>query len=214
MSEPFRFCMRLSLQFVSHGKAHNALELWEKIKTVPESSLYHHTHRSLQGYQFLRPEPENDFAYWAEHVLGDSALGQALWRIDSRKYTFLGDLRTALADTVEPFVRPAEPQKKARPFYFVSTLDSSVTTPHAASTIKEMAETLIHVSPASLYMHLFESKLRLPPGENDFSLWLETECGDRALAEKVRGMDLAAKTLDEIRQDLIELFRSTETSQA
>lgn len=206
----FRFFTRLSLRFVRHEKAKNARELLEGVRAVPESSIYYHTHRFLQRHQFLVPEPANDFAYWAAAFLGHEPLGRALGAVNALHYASLEDLRAALIQAVEPFAAETTETTEGKTFQFLSARRWSIPTPHTAESFRDMAEGLRRVTVASLYLHIFEARLRLPPGENDFSVWLAREKGAADLAQKCREISLANKTLEDIRRDLIRLFENAE----
>ena len=51
-----------------------------------EGSIYYHTHRFLQAYHCLTPEPPNDFAYWITDVQNDVVLGERLSSIDTVQF--------------------------------------------------------------------------------------------------------------------------------
>lgn len=69
-------------------------ELLTGIQSVPDSAIYYRTHRFLHQQQSFSPEPPNDFAYWANNVLGDGALVQI-----TRKYS--GILTRSVAGTAQ-----------------------------------------------------------------------------------------------------------------
>jgi len=79
----FEFFTRLHLTQLLGLKAFNLPELLHYIRTVPRSSIYHHTHRFLQQHIYLSPEPPNDFAYWIMEDLGDERLREKLASIDT-----------------------------------------------------------------------------------------------------------------------------------
>jgi hypothetical protein len=211
---PFRFYTRLSLRLIGHEKAKNAGELMDGLKSVAESSIYYHTHRFLQRHQFLVPEPANDFAYWASAFLGHAPLGRALEAVDTLRFASLEDLRAALIRAVEPFAADKHEAAEGQHFQFLSARRWSIPTPHTAETFREMAEGLRRVTVGSLYLHVFEARLRLPPGENDFSVWLAREKGADDLARKCRAVSLTHKTLEDIRRELIRLFENAEDVRA
>ncbi len=203
---PFRFFTRLTLRFVGHERAKTPAELLSHLKSVKESSIYQHTHRFLESHQFLVPEPSNDFAYWADALLGHKPLSAALDAVDALRFSSLEDLRGALVRAVEPFASEGAGTTEEKAFRFLSARRWSVPTPHAASNFSEMAECLRRVGVASLYLHVFEARLRLPPGENDFSVWLAREWGATDLARECRAESLTFKTLEDVRKELIRLF--------
>ena len=62
------------------------------------------------------------------------------------------------------------------------------------------------VSLGSLYFHIFEARLRLGKGINDFSAWLEDSLEEKELAEKVARLDPYTYTLEGLRSSLIQLI--------
>lgn len=211
---PFRFFTRLTLRFVEHITTKSAGELLEGLKTAPETSIYYHTHRFLQRYQFLVPEPANDFSHWASTLLIHRPLGQALELVDPLHFSSVDDLRNALIRAVEPFAEDKIEAAEGKQFQFLSARRWSVATPHTANTFREMAEGIRRVTASSLYLHVFEARLRLPEGENDFSHWLLNERGAKALAQRCRAVGLKKRTMEEIRRELIELFDNAEDGHA
>ncbi|HTR80264.1 MAG TPA: DUF5752 family protein, partial [Bacteroidota bacterium] len=63
---------------------------------------------------------------------------------------------------------------------------------------------LTHISVNSIYYHVFDAKLRVEKGENDFSRWF-ADLGNAELAEKVRSLDPYTQTLESLRKKIIYL---------
>ena len=216
-ASPFRFFTRLALTQIRSEKAHTAEELLGGLRTLPDGVIYFHTHRFLHEHQFLVPEPMNDFAYWAEKIAGEPALAKGLSGVNPLRHSTLAQVRSALVAVVDAHVRKnpgRAPLPAEKAFQFMSARRFSIPTPHTAANLEEMVEALGRVTHASLYLHLFEAKLRLPPGENDFSVWLSADWGDPSLAEKIRGLDLSLHTLEEIKNKMVAFLRSSESSHA
>jgi hypothetical protein len=55
----------------------------------------------------------------------------------------------------------------------------------------------------SIYYHMFEARLRLERGQNDFSLWLDTSLGEKRIAEEISRLDPYTRTLDNLRTTII-----------
>src|SRR5574341_1684932 len=83
----FRFNTKFDQTILLGKKARNVAELIDGIWSVPDASIYFHTHKFLQQHHYLSPEPPNDFAYWVTNVLNEETLGEHLWR--DRKSTRL-----------------------------------------------------------------------------------------------------------------------------
>src|SRR3972149_10340350 len=191
--EPFRFHTRLNLSELTGLRAANVSELLELIKTVPGSSIYHHTHRFLQQHQYLSPEPPNDFAYWVSSVLGEPELGERLASIDIIQFSTIRSLREKIIDVIEKYLQhnPRTQTKyvhKGAEFHFVKSISFVFPTNYYAYDLKELAEILKKITIDSIYFHVFEARLRLEKNGNDFSLWIEKSFGDKKLAAKLSNL--------------------------
>lgn len=206
--EPFVFCSRLSLPLLTGVRAADLGELLGFLRNAPDPVVYHHTHRFLQQHQYLVPEPPNDFAYWATHMLQDDLLGERLAAIDTVRFTSLRELRDAFVSAIEERLR-ADGVRRVPPgkeFHFMSAVRFSLPTRHRAWDLREFGEGLKKVGISSLYLHIFEARLRPPLGVNDFSHWFKTELGEDALASRVAGLDPYTRTTEGLRSLLLALI--------
>lgn len=204
MSE-FRFYTKLDQTILLGIKARNVLGLLEGIRKVPEAAIYHHTHRFLQQHHYLSPEPPNDFAYWVTHVLGDNALGERLWSVDIVQFQSIAELREKFVAILEAHLAAKKRRTDCFPgeeFHFMASKTFVVPTPYVAHNLTEFAEMLGNVTINSLYHHVFDAKLRLKRGDNDFSRWFRS-LGKTELAEKIRHLDPYTYTLEGLRKDII-----------
>ena len=209
--EPFKFYTQVSIPELTGLKASNLQELLDLIKTVPGSVIYHHTHRFLQQHQYLSPEPPNDFAYWITGILGEEELGEALYSIDTIQYTSIRELRVEIVRTIENYIvkHQRSLHKFATPgeeFHFVKSVSFIFQTPYAASDLKEFQAVLQRVSINSIYFHMFEARLRIGQGTNDFSNWLEDGLSEKKLANKIASLDPYTHTMENLRNTLIKLI--------
>jgi hypothetical protein len=210
-NEPFRFYTRLHLSELTGLKASTAGELLELIKTVPGSSIYHHTHRFLEQHQYLSPEPPNDFAYWASNVLGEPELGERLASIDIIQFSTIRGLRDTIAQEIEDYFlcNPSVGTKTVRrgaEFHFIKSNSFVLPLDYCASDLREMADILKKVTIDSIYYHVFESRLRLEKAGNDFSLWIASSFGDKILADAISRLDPYTHTMEELRNTLVRLI--------
>jgi hypothetical protein len=206
-STEFRFSTKLDQTILLGKKAANVSELLEGIKTVPDSSIYLHTHKFLQQHHFLSPEPSNDFAYWVANVLNETVLGENLSSIDITQCHKISDLRNRFIEIIAAYLRCAYRPVAAPPgqeFYFMSSQTFVLQTAHVAHNLAEFKEILKKVSIHSLYYHVFDAYLRMEQEENDFSVWLR-RMGEKELADKVRSLDPYMDTLESLRQKIIRL---------
>lgn len=208
--EPFRFYTRVHLQELTGLKARNLRELLEQIKTVPGSVIYHHTHHFLQQHQFLSPEPPNDFAYWVTEALNEKELGEKLASINTCDFATIRALRERMVETIENFLagkrRGLENAREGDEFHFIKSVSFVLPTPYVANLLEEFALHLRKVTIHSLYYHMFEARLRLERGTNDFSLWLETSLGEKELAKKIARLDPYTHTMEGLRERILKLI--------
>jgi hypothetical protein len=209
--EPFRFYTRLHLTELTGLRASTLSQLLELIKEVPGSSIYHHTHRFLQQHQYLSPEPPNDFSYWVTDVLGEDELGERLASIDTMLYKTIRSLREKIAEVIEDHLKenPASKLRFTRTgeeFHFMKSVSFVIPTHYEVQDLREFAEVLKKITMDSIYFHIFEARLRLEKGTNDFSYWIETSLGDKELADKISRMDPYTRTLEDLRGTLIRML--------
>jgi len=213
-SEPLRLCTRLHLSELTGLKASTLSELLELIRTVPGSSIYHHTHRFLQQHQYLSPEPPNDFAYWVSNVLGEQELGEKLASIDIIQYSSVRGLREKIILVIEDYLRkhPSASKRFVNPgaeFHFIKSVSFVFPTNHIAHDLKELTDILKKITIDSIYFHVFEARLRLEKGKNDLSLWIENTIGDKPLADKIARLDPYTFTLEDLREKLVGLLEKS-----
>jgi hypothetical protein len=208
--EPFIFYTRLHLTELTGLRASNLGELLRLMREVSCSCIYHHTHRFLQQHQHLSPEPPNDFAYWVTTVLGEKRLGEKLASIDTVQFGSLSELRAAMIGVMESYLKeyPRAKKKfanKGEEFHFMETVSFFLPTPHMAYDLREFVEALHLITMDSIYFHIFEARLRLEKGVNDFSYWLETSLGENELAKQINRLDPYTYTMMDLKATIIKL---------
>ena len=205
----FHFYNRVHLRALTGIKIKNLRELLEHVKTVPGSVIYHHTHHYLQQHQSLTPEPPNDFAYWVTEALNENELGEKLTSINTCEFSSIRALREKIADTIEKHLEKSKHSLKeaneGQEFYLMRSISFVLPTPYSAQTLQEFVEILKKVSVHSIYYHMFEAKLRLEKGVNDFSLWLETSLGMPDLAKKIARLDPYTHTIEGLREKILHM---------
>lgn len=209
--EPFRFYTRLHLTELTGLRASTLNQLLALIKEVSGSCIYHHTHRFLQQHLYLSPEPPNDFAYWVNDILGEDALGERLASIDTMQFSKIRDLREKIVETIEDYLNKTPLAKlkfsnEGEEFHFIKSVSFVLPTPYLAYDLKEFAEALRKITVDSIYFHIFEARLRIERGHNDFSNWIATSIGDAQLANKISALDPYTHALEDLRKMLIEII--------
>jgi hypothetical protein len=203
----FHFKTKFDQTILLGKKARKVSELLEHIKTVPESSIYYHTHKFLQQHHYLSPEPPNDFAYWVSTVLSEDALGEGLSSVDVIQFSRIDDLRQSIVDVVERYLSSTTRNVEAPAggeFYFMALKTFVLPTPYTAHTLTDFKNFLKLTSVQSLYYHIFDARLRLEQGENDFSIFFR-KLGKDELAENILRLDPYTHTLEGLKQKIIKL---------
>jgi len=209
MSE-FRFYSKLDLTILLGKRACDAEQLLEGLESVPDTSIYYHTHKYLLQYHYLTPVPPNDFANWALTSLNDDVLGEQLSSIDIVQFESIGALRSAITDVVKSYLGKHPGKKRECPpgeeFHFMATQTAILPTPLIARTLEEFAVQISQLSLHSVYYHMFDAHLRLGRGENDFSAWFRS-IGKPELADEVRKLDPYLSTLEGLRTQIKALVK-------
>ncbi|MBI4436217.1 MAG: hypothetical protein HY590_02240 [Candidatus Omnitrophica bacterium] len=208
---PFQFYTRLSLCELTGLRAVTLSQLLKFLQTLPGSVIFHHTHHYLQEHQYLTPEPPNDFASWVGEVLGEKKLGEELAGVNTVAFPTIRALRERLIGSIERSLRahPFSYLRFAKPeeaFHFVKSVSVILPTPYRAKDLKEFAECVEATTLDSLYFHLFEARLRLERGRNDFSAWLEEDLSEAASAQAIASLDPYTHTMEELRQIILRLL--------
>jgi hypothetical protein len=205
----FHFHTKLDQTLLLGIKARNVQGLLEGLRQVPDASIYHHTHRFLQQHHYLSPEPPNDFAYWVSDVMGDDILGEQLSSVDLIQFSTIAELRAKFVGILENYIESLERvtvSPAGEDFRFMASRLFVLSTGLVARTLREFLEMLGQVSVNSLYYHVFDAKLRLGRGQNDFSEWFST-LGLTELAEEMRSLDPYTYTLEGLRKRILVLGR-------
>lgn len=206
---PFHFFTRQNLTYLTAKKAKNARELMAGIQTVPAASIFHHTHHFLQQYEFLSPEPPNDFAYWLSNVLKDSVLGEKLAAIDLRQFHRMEDIRRRLLEIMKEALGPDGGADRNVPpgaeFNFMIAQTFVLPTKYVAKDLTEFRDCLFRISANSIYYHMFESRLRNEREISDFSIWLQESLSENKLAEAINKLDPYTQTVEGLRRKLTRL---------
>jgi small-conductance mechanosensitive channel len=206
-TSPFHFYTRLHLRELTGLKARNLTELLNILKDMPDPVVYYHVHRFLEEHLYLTPEPANDFAIWINNTLGNDILGERLASIDIFNLPNIGAVKQRLIDTVQDYLRNY-PDSRTAPdeeeFHFIRSISYILPTPYIAHDLGEFVEILRKVTIDSIYFHIYEARLRLQKGTNDFSIWISDALGEKDLADRIANIDPYIYTLENLRQRIIE----------
>lgn len=206
---PFYFNTRITQVELLGRTAKNVKELWEGIKKVPHSSIYHHTHRYLEQHRYFSPEHPNDFSYWINTSLGLKKMGERIASVDIIQFSDIEELRKKFIDILEEYIRVTPNLRNCLPgeeFRFLSSKIFILPTPFIAHSLREFLDCLERVTIHSLYFHMFEARLRLKRPDNDFSCWFR-DSGFIELADRISRLDPYTYTLEGLRKRIITLVR-------
>lgn len=190
---------------------HNLPALLVGLETVPGSSIFYHTHQQYLAHHFQKPLFYNDFALWVSEAIHEDLLAERLAAVDLLSFSTIRDLR----ETIIALVRASLAESDWRPldcppgdeFHFCRSKSFPMPTNIVAHDIPEFFEKLPQVTTASLFYHFFEARLRLGHPTNDFSRWIADQ-GEPQLAHAIDRLDPYTRTLEELRDDIVELGRS------
>ncbi len=208
--EPFEFMSHGHLTELTGMSARNLDELLAHLREASEPIIYYHTHNALEEHFYLVPETANDFAVWVSSALGDDDLGEQLASVDTFSFPNLTALRDRLVGIIQEHIAGQQGQhsrdvEPGREFFFMKSVSVILQTRYRAADLREFVEALRNVGEDSIYFHMFEARLRLERGQNDFSAWLETSLGESDLAREIARLDPYTYSLEGLRSALLRL---------
>jgi hypothetical protein len=127
--------------------------------------------------------------------------------VDTFAFPNMGNLKQRLVEVIEGFLRnnPDGHQcPEGEEFHFIRSNSFILPTPYVAHDLREFVEILRKVTIDSIYFHIYESRLRLQRGNNDFSIWIAESLGENELADKISNIDPYVYTLENLRAMIIE----------
>jgi hypothetical protein len=207
MTNNFEFYTSAELVFLTGRKAKNLQELLEGIKVSSDATIFYHTHRFLVQHQQISPEPPNDFAYWVSNILLDRLVGEKLASIDLIEFKTIPEIRKRIAEVIEGNLNSNGTRScpQGMEFHFMYSHIFVIDTGKRASNLKEFIEVLRTIPIRSIYFHMFQSRLMLGTGENDFSIWFRESLGEEKLASEISRIDPYTYTLEGLRNKIIRI---------
>ena len=206
---PFRFYTLLHVKVLTGLKASSLRELVDILRGVPDSVVYYHTHHFLEEHHYLTPEPANDFALWVSDALGDEVLGEKLATVDTFDFPTMGALKMRLVEVIEDHISKSPDGRKSpegEEFHFIRSISTILPTPYIAYDLREFVEIMRKITVDSIYFHVFEARLRLQKGTNDFSIWIKDCLDEGELANKIARLDPYLYTLENLRSTIIQFI--------
>ena len=207
MTNNFEFYTSAELVFLTGRKAKNLQELLEGIKVSSNATIFYHTHRFLVQHQQISPEPPNDFAYWVSNILLDRLVGEKLASIDLIEFKTIPEIRKRIAEVIEGNLNSNGIRScpQGMEFHFMYSHIFVIDTGKRASNLKEFIEVVRTIPIRSIYFHMFQSRLVLGTGENDFSIWFRESLDEEKLASEISRIDPYTYTLEGLRNKIIRI---------
>lgn len=207
MTNNFEFYTSAELVFLTGRKAKNLQELLEGIKVSSDATIFYHTHRFLVQHQQISPEPPNDFAYWVSNILLDRLVGEKLASIDLIEFKTIPEIRKRIAEVIEGNLNSNGTRNcpQGMEFHFMYSHIFVIDTGKRASNLKEFIEVVRTIPIRSIYFHMFQSRLVLGTGENDFSIWFRESLDEEKLASEISRIDPYTYTLEGLRNKIIRI---------
>lgn len=209
-TQQFRFSASLNLTLATNRRARDVAQLLHHVRQMSGAAIYFHTHHFLAQHQHLSPEPTNDFAYWVTTALQEDRLGEQLAAIDIVQFGSLSALRDRIADVLERFLDRSTALRTAPPgeeFHVRESVTFVIPTGYVASDLDEFASCVERIGFGSLTFHIFDARLHLERGANDFSEWLTHVCSEGELGASIARLDPYTYTLEGLRERIVSLVR-------
>jgi hypothetical protein len=210
-TDPFRFCTERRLVQLTGQTARTLSELLSVLREISGSCVFYHTHHQFLSHHFEKPVVYNDFANWVSEALQEDVLAEKLSAIDLLDFTSIRQLREAIITVIEAHLEKVDGDHRECPpgdeFHFCKSMSFIMPTGIVASDVPDFFAKLRGITNVSLYFHFLEARLRLERRTNDFSQWLRWR-GEGELADSVDRLDPYVVTLDELKDQIVELGHS------
>ena len=183
-------------------------QLLTGVTLAPEMSLFYHLHQQFFRDPQHLPAYPNDFALWADAVLGNAVVAERLANLNLLRCIDLAVVRRELSVILaEHLQNQGDGQTVPWEERFIFCQPRLVVLPsgHKAHTPAEFGEVLRQVDSEAIGYHLFTPKVRPGPVANDFAQWFE-HWGYTSLARQLDAFDPYLNSLEDTRVYLGELI--------
>ena len=212
---PFQFYTSSQLVEITGRKAAKLKTFLDIIKEIEASSIFYHVHHAFREHQFAPGMYTNDFAHWVGEEISKDALAERLANINIKDYTDIASLREKFVETIESYLKedPESGNLEAKHnFYFCKSVAVVMKTKYLVWDQEEFCSILGKVGLRSLFFHFFEARLRLGRKTNDFSDWIKFNFKKEKLARQIEELDPYLYTMDQLRDQIINLVRGKKDS--
>lgn len=205
--QAFQFVAASYLIRIRRERARTLGDLARFLRTCSDESIFYHTFQSLETHHYSTFS--SDFSQWVQAACNEAALAERLATVDLREVVSLELLRDTLAGAVDEHLvqSPLSAERPAfEPFHFCEAQEVTVPLDARAYTLQELMEGIRRLSLHTLHYHLVTSRLRLKLKTNDFSHWIQHSLALPDLAAKLNSLDIYTRTLEGLRDDVLELL--------
>ncbi len=210
MPEPFRFYTESNLVLCTNWEADSLRTLMSCLRRASGASIFYHFFHALRRRHFTTFEYRNDFARWVMLNFQEPRLAEKLAVIDPLEFGSVRDTREQLLRYLEEAVGGSENSVRVREgeeFRFMTLKSFVYPTGLEAQNLCELARAVERSSLSSLFFHFIEARLRMGRPCNDYSLWLEENCGEKELGEEINRLSPYSSSLPELRTRVVELIQ-------
>lgn len=207
--DPFEFRRVALLVEVTPCRAASVSQLLTGVTLAPESSIFYHLHQQFFRESSQAPEYPNDFANWADAMLGDAVLAERLANLNLVRTRDLGAVRREISVILAERLQQAGDAKTVRPgleFIFCQPLMVEFSSGCVARTAEEFVECLRRLSSDAIGYHIFAPFV----GSDGlgFAAWFR-QWGHERLARQLETFDPYLNSLEDNRRYLVELIEAS-----
>jgi hypothetical protein len=189
-------------------KARQLLEFRSVLAEIPAASIYHHFWGGLLQARFEEREYNNDFAAWVRHGMHDEILAERLAALHPADFADIEDLRRELLELIDGRLDEAEYlswSRATRQFEFTRSQIVVFDTERRIENPAALADSIVGLTPSSLFYHFIDARRRTADRRDDFSDWLAAcNHGGDALLDDLAVIDPYFGSLQELRRELVE----------
>ncbi len=206
MTAPFEFRKVAFLVEVTPYRAASLEQLLTGVTLVPDLSIFYHLHQRFFREPERLPEYPNDFAAWADTMLGDVVTAERLANLNLFRSSDVATVRREISVILAEQLLHAVDGRRVAPgseFIFCQPRLVELGSYRLARTPAEFMEVLRDVDTDAIGYHLFAPKVTGRP--NDFAAWFGAQ-GYASLARQLDVFDPYLNSLEDNRSYLTELI--------
>lgn len=207
-------CALISLTIGRRVSTHR--EFRDALLNVSAESIYHHFWGGLLQARFEEREYNNDFAVWLHDDLHDDVLAERMAMLDPVDHPDINTLRQEMIELIDQRFEEAEHLnwlRASRSFEFVRSKIVVFDTKRRIEHPRELADAIGGFTLSSVFYHFIDARRRIDDHSDDFRAWFTAFSEDYGeLANALAAVDPYFVSLEELREQLVEVFRSHSVS--